>query len=285
MPADLQSIPLPGTVVPSGALIAPSGSQGAIGPTGPIGSGGPTGPAGPTAISTNAGNLATLGSDNLILVPPSVIVPLSKYYGADIGTATAYAVPVNNDFQLIQGVVVFVIPSNTSGASPTLNVNSTGAKPLVTRAGIAVSANEIGINRMFGAMYDGVNWRIITPLVRNYFANNPGNVTIECAGYDAVSIVVALNASSSGITLAHVANGIPVNIMLVNSGATTVSWWVNFTTMSGGTGGVTFWLWSNSLSALTAAVRIDSTSTQNIVAGSNILLIGSLMANGQMIFL
>jgi hypothetical protein len=45
-----------------------TGSTGATGPQGPTGSTGATGPAGPTAISANANNKATLGSDSLILV-------------------------------------------------------------------------------------------------------------------------------------------------------------------------------------------------------------------------
>lgn len=56
--------PVPGTIVPSGSLVSPGGTQGA---------GGPTGPSGPTQVSADAGNLATLGSDNLILVPQSSI--------------------------------------------------------------------------------------------------------------------------------------------------------------------------------------------------------------------
>jgi hypothetical protein len=46
-----------------------TGAQGAQGATGPQGSQGVQGPPGPTAVSANAGNTATLGSDNLIFVP------------------------------------------------------------------------------------------------------------------------------------------------------------------------------------------------------------------------
>ena len=48
----------------------PQGPQGSIGNQGPTG---PQGPAGPTAVSADAGNIAQLGSDNLILVPQSQI--------------------------------------------------------------------------------------------------------------------------------------------------------------------------------------------------------------------
>jgi hypothetical protein len=45
------------------------GGQGPQGPTGAAGTQGVQGPPGPTAVSANAGNTATLGSDNLIFVP------------------------------------------------------------------------------------------------------------------------------------------------------------------------------------------------------------------------
>jgi hypothetical protein len=65
--------PVPGTVVSSGSAVSPGGDTGLIGGTGPTGPGGATGPGGPTAVSADANNLATLGSDNLILVPASKI--------------------------------------------------------------------------------------------------------------------------------------------------------------------------------------------------------------------
>jgi hypothetical protein len=51
----------------------PSANWNLIAQVGAQGPGGATGPAGPSAVSTNAGNLATLGSDSLILVPQSSI--------------------------------------------------------------------------------------------------------------------------------------------------------------------------------------------------------------------
>jgi hypothetical protein len=53
--------------------VGPTGSQGPVGPQGLPGPQGATGPAGPTGVSANANNLATLGTDNLILVPTSSI--------------------------------------------------------------------------------------------------------------------------------------------------------------------------------------------------------------------
>jgi collagen triple helix repeat protein/carbohydrate binding protein with CBM5/12 domain len=53
--------------------VGPTGSQGPTGPQGGTGPQGATGPPGPTAVSANAGNIATLGTDNLLLVPQSSI--------------------------------------------------------------------------------------------------------------------------------------------------------------------------------------------------------------------
>jgi hypothetical protein len=52
---------VPGTVIPSGSLVSPGGGQG---------------PQGITAVSADAGNLAVLGSDNLVSVPTSNITPV-----------------------------------------------------------------------------------------------------------------------------------------------------------------------------------------------------------------
>jgi hypothetical protein len=60
--------PVPGTNIPSGSEVSPGGMQGIMGAQGPQGIQGPTGATGPTGVSANAGNVAKLGTDNLILV-------------------------------------------------------------------------------------------------------------------------------------------------------------------------------------------------------------------------
>ncbi len=66
---------VPGPVGPTGPAGADSTVPGPVGPAGPAGADstvpGPVGPAGPTAVSADAGNTATLGTDNLIYVPAS----------------------------------------------------------------------------------------------------------------------------------------------------------------------------------------------------------------------
>ena len=63
-PAQAPGVAVPGIVVPSGAQVSPAGPQGVQGVQGVPG---------PTAVSTDAGNLATIGTDSKILVPQSSI--------------------------------------------------------------------------------------------------------------------------------------------------------------------------------------------------------------------
>jgi hypothetical protein len=58
-----------------GAAQGPAGPQGPPGNDGAPGAAGAAGPAGPTAISTDAGNLAKLGSDQLLFVPAEPPTP------------------------------------------------------------------------------------------------------------------------------------------------------------------------------------------------------------------
>lgn len=286
MPAPEQkAIPSPGTVVPSGSLIAPSGSQGAMGPTGTMGPTGPVGPPGPTRVSADSGNMAKLGSDNLISVPQASLIPLSKYFGADTGSGTAYTVSVNSDFQLVQGVLVHVIPANSSGSAPTLNVNGSGAIPLVSRGNVALGVNELVANKLFTVMYDGVSWRVLTSLTRYLSVANAGNITLDCAGFDAVVLNQSFTANtSSGMTLQHLAPGTPVRVWLSNTYTAALSWWLNWTDQLGNTGLTTQWIWSSSLTAANTATKIDSTNAQSIIANNNILLVGGV-TGGQLIFL
>jgi hypothetical protein len=68
--------PVPGTVVSSGSAVGPGGDTGLTGATGP------------SAVSTDANNLATLGSDNLISVPASNIWSMRLRSFNSIGNPT-----------------------------------------------------------------------------------------------------------------------------------------------------------------------------------------------------
>src|SRR5215469_6701806 len=67
---------VPGTSVPSGSAVGPGGAQGIQGLPGPI------------VVSSDAGNIATIGSDNQILVPQSQIWSVRQRTFSSIGNPT-----------------------------------------------------------------------------------------------------------------------------------------------------------------------------------------------------
>ena len=88
--------PTPGTVVPTGSLVTPSGTMGAQGPPGP------------TAVSSDAGNIAILGSDAKIFVPDPTPVIWSQ-------TRRMFNSVGNPNFEVDQrnvGTALTALPSN-----------------------------------------------------------------------------------------------------------------------------------------------------------------------------
>ena len=72
----------------------PAGADGAPGAPGLDGAAGPQGPAGPTAVSTDAGNTSTLGTDGLIYTPTGAIILPATLAEAAAGTInTAFLSP------------------------------------------------------------------------------------------------------------------------------------------------------------------------------------------------
>jgi len=118
-------VAIPGTSVPSGALVSPGGPQGFQGQPGPTG-------------LTGAG---------------------TSYYGIDSTNNQAYAVSVAGNFALNAGVVLFITATNPNLAGPTLNVNGLGAKPIVTLGNAALAANAIVANQTFGVFWDNTSFR------------------------------------------------------------------------------------------------------------------------------
>src|SRR5215469_4625118 len=82
---------VPGTSVPSGSAVGPGGAQGIQGLPGPI------------VVSSDAGNIATIGSDNQILVPQSQIWSVRQRTFSSIGNPT-FEVDQRNVFTAIANV-------------------------------------------------------------------------------------------------------------------------------------------------------------------------------------
>jgi hypothetical protein len=81
------------------------------------------------------------------------------------GTSTAYAFSAARNIAaaISDGVKLLVDFHVTCGATPTLNVDSSGAKPLIWADGTAIAAGDIPIGAKVRVVYDGVSWQVLSP--------------------------------------------------------------------------------------------------------------------------
>ena len=98
---------------------------------------------------------------------------ISHYGTCDTVASTAAKTVSLSNYSLVTGsrIVVKFTVTNTA-ANPTLNVNNTGAKPIVYR-GSAISAGYLAADRVYEFVYDGTNWNLMGDLDTNntYTAN------------------------------------------------------------------------------------------------------------------
>lgn len=207
----------------------------------------------------------------------------SRYYGQDSTNNGAYAITVATDFSLTPGVVVWFFLSNANAAAnPTLNVNGTGALPLTNRAITALSVNELTGQRLYGAMCSGPYWLIFTPLGRNFSSAAIGTQTLECAGFDWISVWSNQNtAPAIVLTLAHVGYGVPINIKIYNAYSAAITYQINATTAAGAGTNIYF-------VPMTAATGGGSTPISNnntsLAVNYCALLAGTLYLNNEVQF-
>jgi hypothetical protein len=91
---------------------------------------------------------------------------LSTYsnYFVDTGVANAYtagSLPAGLTFSYVDGVTLQIKASSSNNGATTLNAFGSGAKPIVSPSGAALSGGEIVINQIFVVQALGSNWQLI----------------------------------------------------------------------------------------------------------------------------
>jgi hypothetical protein len=266
-PQGLQGDPGPQGATGATGTTGPQGPQGIQGIQGPAGPEGPQGPPGPTDW-------------NLLTNKPTSF-PGTGYYGADATNTNNYAVTVDSDFSLRQGVVVYVLPTNTNTGPPTLNVNGTGAKNITNRAGLQLSASEIDAAKLFGVVYDGTNWKTITPVTRVYYASTNTNLSVDCKGYDALNISLTFSAAGSSIlSLQRVGKSVRAFIKFYNGSGGAYTYRIAASNTDDSVTAGTYYIGQTTVAGA-AATRIDNASAT--MSGSTIVFIGMITAQNEFI--
>lgn len=119
-------------------------------------------PAAPTTVSGNAGSATKLATARTIDgVSFNGTAAITHYGTCSTAAATAAKTVALTGFSLVTGAEVTVkFTVTNTAASPTLNVNSTGAKPIYYR-GAAITAGYLAANRTYRFSYDGTSWNLI----------------------------------------------------------------------------------------------------------------------------
>jgi hypothetical protein len=144
----------------------------------------------------------------------------------DTGTVNALVcTPAGNiTFALVTGIAVDVIVANTTtSATPTLNVNSTGANTIISAGGAALYPQQLGVGGIYRFVYDGTNWRVqnlgagsgnwTATLSGGYGTNPTGTIAFFVGTNNIVQLYVTSNitGSSTGATDVTI-SGLPAQI-------------------------------------------------------------------------
>lgn len=116
------------------------------------------------------------------------------YATCSTASATVAKVAVCTGFKLTTGAAVLVKFSNTnSAASPTLNVNSTGAKPIVAYGTTAIQAYAWKAGQAVMVVYDGTSW---VALVQSWATTTYYGITKLSSSTSSTSTTLAATASA-----------------------------------------------------------------------------------------
>lgn len=139
------------------------------------------------------------------------------YYGVCSTAADAAAKTVTIDnFSLVTGAMVIVKFTNANSiASPTLNVNGTGAKPIcrygttAASTGTSTTGWRAGAVQMF--VYDGTSW------IRDYWENTTYSPASLGSGYGTCSTAAATTAKTATLSSYSLTTGGIVSVKFTNA--------------------------------------------------------------------
>lgn len=205
-------------------------------------------------------------ANNLIVTYPASIIPSS--YSA--------------------GMALVVQPAFNNTGPTVINVNGLGNQVISTKsAATSFAGGEIQASKAIYIVYDGTRFRLMSYCcLTRVFASTTGNITLNCSGYDSVSVVISWTASvTTFLTLNNVAAGTPVNIAVINSSAFTNNFGVGVTDPAGATyTAVSFVRGQTASGTVSGGVTVSLISSIGIAAGQTLTLNGVANSSGNLYF-
>ena len=169
-----------------------------------------------TTVSGNAGSATKLATARTIDgVSFNGSANITHYGECSTAAATAAKTVALTGFTLATGAKVAVkFTVTNTAASPTLNVNSTGAKSIMYR-GSAISAGYLAANRVYEFVYDGTDYELIGDI------NTDSNTTY--GGDRGISLVSGKFGHSNTAVTAKTAYGSTTTTASANGGTIVVT--------------------------------------------------------------
>ena len=199
---------------------------------------------------------------------------ITHYGTCSTAAATAAKTVALTSFTLVTGARVQVKFTVTNTASsPTLNVNSTGAKAIMYR-GSAISAGYLAANRVYEFVYDGTNWELIGDINTDHTYTADTGIKLNGSTFQHTNSVTAGTAKGSDTktlgfggtfdipTVTYDAQG-----HITGKGTTTMTMPATPTTITGNAGSADKWKTARnfSISGAVTAAAVSVNGTKDIV--------------------
>lgn len=156
----------------------------------------------------------------------------------DTGVANAYVITAGNlpfgaPSSYNSGMTLFFIPNNVNTGSSTIAVGALGTASILNKAGLALQGGELPTDKEAGIVYNNsspVGFRIFTFCPLSVSFANTASVTVNCAGYDSVALLITWSSAvTTNIVLNNVAVGTGVTVALTNGFASSNPWSLKLT--------------------------------------------------------
>lgn len=167
-----------------------------------------------------------IGAGNKVVTQTGLQHNAEKYAADTSGSSTAYVVTlVPVPTSLTVGMIVYakIVNANTT-TTPTINVNSLGAKTIVKSTNTALATGDIGANSLNTFIYDGTNMVLQNPVANVPTPSSFGiNVVRTVANFDAAGRY-SLSATSNSANPSITTNGLQLNNAGSGVGSSSFQW-------------------------------------------------------------
>lgn len=140
-------------------------------------------------------------------------------YAADTGTANNLIVTLPSAPVAYEaGMMVCVLVANNNTGASVINVNALGNVSILNPGGNALIGGELFAGVLVTLVYNGSAFLMLGPCARRIITTTAATtLTLDCHGCSSVAIHVVFTGGSMQIIPSHLAQGVPITAVYVNT--------------------------------------------------------------------